>query len=343
MATTAVTYNGAIPAQPQAINTFIEINANRVLVDLTMQLAQGKIAGVQTIYVDLLDHLGDVSIVMPDTGQRIIAKAQTQGYYPVLSTNLMKFEITSNVNGKFPIQFINFPIAGAVWGFNLIKGDKGADGEKGENGENGGTVITIDSDNPDGESIALFDADPDTGENFIMLKKLIAGSNITINDLGDALEINSTGGGGGGGGGGGFLSYAKYLASTSLDVPAVPAANTAPLDLTNAFEQVNIGGYVKGVNGIEIPESGRYLITVNLKANATGDNYLSIDYQGTVYSGYAKGNDLIQNSSIVTVTFLIQAMKLGVPTMDVFKFIPCNPDLIMDNYILNIEIAQFPI
>lgn len=186
MTTTAVTFNGAIPNQPQAINADIEINSSSVLVDLAMQLAQGKIAGVQTIYVDLINHAGDVSIYMPDTGQRITAKSHTQGYYPVLSTNLMKFEISSSVNGKFPIQFINFPIALGVWGHNVIKGDKG---DKGDAGADGGLIVTENSAVPaNGKEIALIEND------VIKLKRLVAGDNITLTETADAITINSTGG-----------------------------------------------------------------------------------------------------------------------------------------------------
>lgn len=189
MTTTSVTFNGAIPNQPQTINADIEINSSSVLVDLAMQLAQGKIAGVQTIYVDLINHAGDVSIYMPDTGQRITAKSHTQGYYPVLSTNLMKFEISSSVNGKFPIQFINFPIALGVWGHNVIKGDKG---DKGDAGQDGGLIVTENSTVPaNGKTIALIEND------VIKLKRLVAGANITLTETADAITINSTGGGGG--------------------------------------------------------------------------------------------------------------------------------------------------
>lgn len=188
MTTTSVTFNGAIPNQPQTINAFIEINSSSVLVDLTMQLAQGKIAGVQTVYVDLINHPGDVSIYMPDTGQRITAKSHTQGYYPVLSTNLMKFEISSTVNGKFPIQFINFPIALGVWGHNVIKGDKG---DPGIPGQDGGLIVTENSVVPaNGKEIAVIEND------VIKLKRLVAGANITLTETVDAITINSSGGGG---------------------------------------------------------------------------------------------------------------------------------------------------
>lgn len=343
MATTSVTYNGAIPSQPQAINTFITINADRVLVDLTMQLAQGKIAGVQTLFVDLQDHLGDVMIYMPDTGQRIVAKAQTQGYYPVLSTNLMKFEVTSKVNGKFPIQFINFPIAGAVWGFNVIKGDKGADGAQGQAGANGGTVITRDSSNPDGESIAWFDTDPITGENFIELKKLIAGANITITDFGDALEISS----GSGGGGGGIPSapdYIKLMVANSLGSPELIAGELNYLDLTTALEQSKRGTtFAKTADGITVATSGVYLLTVNFDANqSTGKNLIKATFQtndfivaqdsdNTVIGAGVKG-------AILTATDFIQV--LGVPSLDLIKIACCNLINNVDNYIIYITVTK---
>lgn len=342
MATTSVTYNGAIPAQPQAINTFITINADRVLVDLTMQLAQGKIAGVQTLFVDLQDHLGDVMIYMPDTGQRIVAKAQTQGYYPVLSTNLMKFEVTSNVNGKFPIQFINFPIAGAVWGFNVIKGDKGADGEKGQAGENGGTVITIDSPSPDGESIALFDTDPDTGENFIMLKKLIAGDNITITDLGDVLEISGTGGGGGGTPS--EPDYIKLMVANSLGSPILNAGELNYLDLSNALEQSKRGTtFAKTADGITVATSGVYLLTVNFDANqSTGKNLIKATFQSNDFIVAQDSDDTVigagVDGAILTATDFIQA--LGVPSLDLIKIACCNLINNVDNYIIYITVTK---
>ena len=342
MATTSVTYNGAIPSQPQAINTFITINADRVLVDLTMQLAQGKIAGVQTLFVDLQDHLGDVMIYMPDTGQRIVAKAQTQGYYPVLSTNLMKFEVTSNVNGKFPIQFINFPIAGAVWGFNAIKGDKGADGEKGQAGENGGTVITIDSSNPDGESIALFDTNPDTGENFIELKKLIAGDNIVITDLGDALEISSTGGGGGGTPS--EPDYIKLMVANSLGSPILNAGELNYLDLSTALEQSKRGTtFAKTADGITVATSGVYLLTVNFDANqSTGKNLIKATFQTNDFIIAQDSDDTVigagVDGAILTATDFIQA--LGVPSLDLIKIACCNLINNVDNYIIYITVTK---
>lgn len=344
MATTSVTYNGAIPAQPQAINTFITINADRVLVDLTMQLAQGKIAGVQTLFVDLQDHLGDVMIYMPDTGQRIVAKAQTQGYYPVLSTNLMKFEVTSNVNGKFPIQFINFPIAGAVWGFNVIKGDKGADGEKGQAGENGGTVITIDSSSPDGESIALFDTDPDTGENFIMLKKLIAGDNITITDLGDALEISSTGGGGGGGGTPSAPDYIQLMLSPYAGGTSINAGELNDFDFSGALVASSRGStFTAGTEGINFNSSGLYQVTINLDANkSTGKNLIRATVGSENFLVAQDSDSTVIGAEVdgAVLSFTTYANYLGVPSLDLIKIACCNLINLMDNYMVNITVTK---
>ena len=138
MTTTSVTYNGAIPNQPQTVNVDLSLNpAETVLVDLKLMIMQGRIAGVQTLYIDNMGASGDVIIFIRDTSQRIIAKKDTQGYYPVLATNLMKFEVTATAVQNTSIQFINFPIALGVWGATGLPGPRGEQGPQGVQGVQG--------------------------------------------------------------------------------------------------------------------------------------------------------------------------------------------------------------
>ena len=183
-----ITYNGAIPAAgPMALRTLIELNDNEVTVDLRQLATTGKITGIQTLYIDLSEFNDDVIITMPDTQQIIKAKKNTQGYYPVLSTNLIVFKIKSESNGNVPIHFINFPIALGVWGINEINGKNGTDGK------NGSQVI-----NSEADGIAISDIELINDVPEVTLKKLIAGDNINIEVTPDnQLLISGTGGGGG--------------------------------------------------------------------------------------------------------------------------------------------------
>lgn len=326
MATTAVTYNGAIPAQPQAINTLIEINSKSVLVDLTMQLAQGKIAGVQTIYVDLINHLGDVFITMPDTGQRICAKAQTQGYYPVLSTNLMKFEISSMVNGKFPIQFINFPIASGVWGFNLIKGD---DGEKGEKGDAGSQYPVVNASGA-GDEISLIE------NNEIKLKKLIAGNNITINSTNDNITINSTGGGGTGGSGNNSLAISMVGYNLEGTAPPRPAMDLSPLatGAWQAIQNFDPETFELTTQGIKILKAGYYNISFASQfINPTSGKYLIKLFNGE-YATTLKEFNLYANENC-EVNFFINATPDTVLNIGI-----CNADVDMTSAIFMANIVK---
>ena len=342
MTTTAVTYNGAIPAQPQAINTAITINSDRVLVDLTMQLAQGKISGIQTIFVDLMNHLGDVYIYMPDTGQRICAKAQTQGYYPILSTNLMKFEISSDTNGKFPIQFINFPIASGVWGFNVLKGDKGDDGAQ---GLNGGLVTTINSDYPDGETISEEFTDPDTNEQLIVLKKLVAGDGMEIIDNGEFLELINLGGGGGGTPTpSSSPDYIKLMVSPFAGGTILNAGELNYLDLSGALVVASRGAtFAKSALGVQFNSAGLYQVSINFDSNADA-GILAI--KSTVASTDYTAHATIDNSTIginldsLILNYTDQFNFLGMPELDVIKIACCNLSEIVDNYILNITIVK---
>ncbi|AAX45614.1 spike [Enterobacteria phage PR4] len=328
-----VTYNGAIPmGGPVAINTVIEIDQTEVLVDLKLDYATGKISGVQTLYIDLRDFLGDVTVTMPDTGQRITARAGTQGYYPVLSTNLMKFVVSATIDGKFPMNFINFPIALGVWPSG-IKGDKG---DPGEPGPAGGTVVVEDS-GAFGES--LLDTASDPGK--ILVKRISAGSGITLTDYGDEIEIEATGGGGGGGGG--VTDALSLFYTTSSGGPASIAANAlTDFDLSGALELNKVGtGMTKAADGIQLAagKSGLYQVTMTVKNNTvtTGNYLLRVKYGSNEYVAACPASTLTAGG---TISLLIYCQVLGVPSLDVLKFSLCNDGAALSNYIINITAAK---
>ncbi|WP_458339606.1 DUF1859 domain-containing protein, partial [Carboxylicivirga litoralis] len=89
---------------------------------------------MQTLYIDNMTGDGDIVIFLRDTSQRIIARKRTQGYYPVLATNNLKFEIFATEEQENSIQFINFPIALGVWGETGLPGPQGETGLQGPQG-----------------------------------------------------------------------------------------------------------------------------------------------------------------------------------------------------------------
>lgn len=175
-----ITYNGAIPAEgPTAIGALIETNENQTtLIDLSHLISTGKLSGVQTVFVDLNNYAGDVTIKSLGTDQLLTIKAGTQGYYPILATNLLKFNITAPIAGKFNIYFINFPIALGVWGLA---------------GGGGGSELNIKNNIGDGFNLSLIENDN------VTIKQLIAGDNIQLSpdDDGNILITGQAGGGGG--------------------------------------------------------------------------------------------------------------------------------------------------
>jgi hypothetical protein len=89
---------------------------NQVIYLQQLQTNFGKFTGVQTMYVDNADNAADVIITMPETQQRIIAKANTQGYYPVLSVQgsaVFNFNCAANIT--VAAQLLNFMVAPATW------------------------------------------------------------------------------------------------------------------------------------------------------------------------------------------------------------------------------------
>lgn len=195
------TFNGAIPAEgPMAFQTIIKYLGEKQEVDLSNLLTTGRVSGIQTIYVDLNNFDYDVHIYIEGSAQTITAKKNTQGYYPILSTNLLKYIISADGLGDFNIQFINFPIALGVWGISEIKGDTGPRGPQGEEGpqgpqgEAGLNGIQIVENTSDGVQLYL-----ESSPTEIKFKKLIAGGGIELLENEDFIEVVNTGGGGSGG------------------------------------------------------------------------------------------------------------------------------------------------
>lgn len=214
------TYNGSIPAYPQVLNVDIEYTDTPILIDLLTNLFQGKINGVQTVFIDLINSDFDVELLMNDTKQRIVAKAGTMGYYPILASQLMKFETKASGAAKYKIIFINFPIALGVWGadggsnqqiIDLSKSSNlyfhnpetkliefkniTSDGSVGIEVTNDIINLSVTSNNleniGDGQALLGVTASDTQG-----IKTLIAGDNITIvEDQTGGIKINSIGGG----------------------------------------------------------------------------------------------------------------------------------------------------
>lgn len=217
------TYNGSIPAFPQTLGVEIDYTDTPILIDLLTNLFQGKINGVQTVFIDLINSDFDVELLMNDTKQRIIAKAGTMGYYPILASQLMKFETKASGAAKYKIIFINFPIALGVWGADggsnqpIIDLSKPSDLyfynpetkliEFKNLSSDGSVQIEILNDKinlsvPSNNLENIGNGTPLLGvsaSDTPGIKTLIAGDNISIvQDPSGAIKINSTGGGGSG-------------------------------------------------------------------------------------------------------------------------------------------------
>lgn len=108
-------YIGGIPKEgPQSLLVNVDLTAGSSL-DLTTLIGQGKLSGVQAIFVDLSNCDKAVSITAQDTNQTITCAPFTQGYYPILAGKYLKFNMSSDFNGQVPIFFLNFAVAAGVW------------------------------------------------------------------------------------------------------------------------------------------------------------------------------------------------------------------------------------
>jgi hypothetical protein len=115
----ALPQNQLIPKEgPKALPALLDFTGTvgTYTVDLLSLEQLGIFSMLQTIFIDLSNSANNLTVTFPDSGQVIIAKPHTQGYYPVLCPIPMKLRFSSAPAGSLiPLFLINVPIAGVTW------------------------------------------------------------------------------------------------------------------------------------------------------------------------------------------------------------------------------------
>lgn len=121
----SLTNNQTVPAEgpkciPLVVNFQTPANSEQDL-DLLLTEQQGYMTMIQTVFIDMSGSANTLSIVIKGSNQVIVAKAHTQGYYPVLCPNPSGFRFLLSNGGApatgdlVPVFLINVPIAGVQW------------------------------------------------------------------------------------------------------------------------------------------------------------------------------------------------------------------------------------
>lgn len=110
--------NQQIPSEgTKAIPALMDFTlSDQFVFDLQNIQARGFMSMVQTLFIDMSQSDVPMTLFFNSSGQTIVAKGRTQGYYCVLCPSPVKF--TANCKGGplgVVIFLINVPIPGIVW------------------------------------------------------------------------------------------------------------------------------------------------------------------------------------------------------------------------------------
>lgn len=105
------------PEGPRTVPIRLDFgNTGEIDVDLGQLQQRGFLNMVQTIFVDMNGAPNNLLINVNGTGQQIVCKVNTQGYYTILCPNPVKISFVSTQGGPIISAFLcNSPIPGAVW------------------------------------------------------------------------------------------------------------------------------------------------------------------------------------------------------------------------------------
>lgn len=112
---------GYVPQQgSRALSVLLAFNTlatQSINDDLTNEQAQGQIEFVQSVYIDNADNAQKFTLqILEGNVQRIVAKANTQGYYPLIAPNgKLSYSASTTGNVNINIIWMNIFVNTIVW------------------------------------------------------------------------------------------------------------------------------------------------------------------------------------------------------------------------------------
>lgn len=86
------------------------------LFDYSNNQQQSYLKTLQGLWIDNLDNSATVEIdVQGNSTQRLVAPANSQGYYPILVSGSIKLLLASSGTAKVPVYFLNQPVNPYIW------------------------------------------------------------------------------------------------------------------------------------------------------------------------------------------------------------------------------------
>lgn len=87
-------------------------------IDLTNLFNRKYVTQLPMLFIDNSVNSASVIVTVQDTGQNIVCPPQSQGYFAIFQGVNLRFTAQSTGAFVVPMEFMNFPVAPAVWSVN---------------------------------------------------------------------------------------------------------------------------------------------------------------------------------------------------------------------------------
>lgn len=107
-----------IPAEgPRVLPLRLDFSASGAYsLDYTNMQSRGFFSMCQCVFIDNQNSDVPLTVQCGVTGQQVVAKGRTQGYYPVLQPNPLQMQFFQQGGGAVALVYLlNFFVQGSVW------------------------------------------------------------------------------------------------------------------------------------------------------------------------------------------------------------------------------------
>lgn len=110
---------GAPVEGPLVVPVQCDFSANSgYSIDLSDLFNRKYISQLPMLFIDNSGNTSSVTVTVVDTQQKIVCPPQSQGYFAIFQGYNFKFTAQSSGAFVVPMEFMNFPVAPAVWSIN---------------------------------------------------------------------------------------------------------------------------------------------------------------------------------------------------------------------------------